>query len=143
MHIFQLRKQPKDCPEHFINYNDSYCAKQAHPTHSQGDYKNESLINTLQLLYHIFKPQDCPPINKTFEHGLMSGNASTSGAAYSFYCDDGYSIDGQVTLICNESGQWNGSIPVCSRGKNESYLLLCTLLFINDFGVHKVDSLSF
>ncbi|XP_020611644.1 E-selectin-like isoform X2 [Orbicella faveolata] len=67
--------------------------------------------------------KDCPPINLTFEHGLISGNRSTSGAAYSFSCDDGYSINGQVTLICNEYGQWNGSIPVCSRvltGKKET-----------------------
>ena len=132
LHILQLRKQLNDCLKHFINYNDSYCATQANRTHSQRDYKIESLINTLQLFCHIFKPQDCPPINKTFEHGLMSGNRSTTGAAYSFYCDDGYSINGQDTLICNEYGQWNGSIPECSRGKNESYFycVLCFLLII-------------
>ena len=61
-------------------------------------------------------------MNTTLEHGHITGNGSTSGAAYRFDCDEGYSIDGEATLTCNEHGQWNGSVPVCARGKNSDLL---------------------
>ena len=55
-------------------------------------------------------------MNRTLENGHIDGNGSTSGAVYSFLCDEGYSIDGETSLRCDEKGQWNGSIPVCLKG---------------------------
>ena len=55
-------------------------------------------------------------MNRTLENGHIDGNGYTSGAVYSFLCDEGYSIDGETSLRCDEKGQWNGSIPVCLKG---------------------------
>ena len=59
-------------------------------------------------------------MNRTLENGHIDGNGSTSGAVYSFLCDEGYSIDGETSLRCDEKGQWNGSIPVCLKGRLKS-----------------------
>ncbi|XP_073244634.1 uncharacterized protein [Porites lutea] len=59
--------------------------------------------------------KDCPEINQTLEHGHMNGSGSTFGTTYSFYCDEGYKMDGQSTVFCDEQGQWNATVPVCSR----------------------------
>lgn len=53
----------------------------------------------------------------------MNGSGSTFGTTYSFYCDEGYEMDGQSTVFCDEQGQWNATIPVCSRGKKFSSLI--------------------
>ena len=60
---------------------------------------------------------DCPDLNKILEHGQISGNGSTIGSTYSFHCDEGFAIEGPSMLSCDERGQWNASVPVCSRGK--------------------------
>ena len=59
-------------------------------------------------------------MNRTLENGHIDGNGSTSGAVYSFLCDEGYSIDGETSLHCDEKGLWNGSIPVCLKGTLKS-----------------------
>ena len=59
-------------------------------------------------------------MNRTLENGHIDGNGSTSGAVYSFLCDEGYSIDGETSLRCDEKGLWNGSIPVCLKGRLNS-----------------------
>ena len=61
-------------------------------------------------------------MNRTLENGHIDGNGSTSGAVYSFLCDEGYSIDGETSLRCDEKGKWNGSIPVCLKGTLNSQL---------------------
>ena len=58
-------------------------------------------------------------MNRTLENGHIDGNGSTSGAVYSFLCDEGYSIDGETSLRCDEKGLWNGSI-VCLKGRLKS-----------------------
>ena len=58
-------------------------------------------------------------MNCTLENGHIDGNGSTSGAVYSFLCDEGYSIDGETSLRC-EKGLWIGSIPVCLKGRLKS-----------------------
>nr|XP_058948028.1 protein mesh-like [Pocillopora verrucosa] len=63
--------------------------------------------------------KDCPQMNRTLENGHIDGNGSTSGAVYSFLCDEGYSIDGETSLRCDEKGQWNGSIPVCLKAHTD------------------------
>ena len=69
----------------------------------------------LHLLHVSFL--DCPELNRTIENGHINGNGSTFGSSYSFHCDDGYTIEGQSTLVCDKRGQWNASMPVCSRGE--------------------------
>lgn len=84
--------------------------------------------------------KECPQMNSTLKNGHIYGNGSTSGAVYSFLCDEGYSIDGETSLRCNEKGQWNGHIPVCSRASTDKegrdinswyfYALICAAVLI-------------
>lgn len=76
-----------------------------------------SVAEVSTLIICCDKSLDCPEINLTLEHGHMNGSGSSFGSTYSFYCDEGYKIDGQSTVFCDEQGQWNATIPVCSRGK--------------------------
>ena len=52
----------------------------------------------------------------------MCGSASGGGVCYSgdsvgsvavYFCDDGYTLEGDTTRECLSSGLWNGSTPKC------------------------------
>ena len=79
----------------------------------------------------------------------MCGSVSGGGVCYSgdsvgsvavYFCDDGYTLDGDSTRECLPSGLWNGTTPQCveidRNGMHECTLtqhciLYCTIVFSN------------
>ena len=54
----------------------------------------------------------------------MCGSVSGGGVCYSgdrvgsvavYFCDDGYTLEGDTTRECLSSGLWNGSTPQCVK----------------------------
>jgi len=51
-------------------------------------------------------------------------------------CDEGYQVQGQQRLVCQESGKWNGSMPTCI-GKMYYYLKFVFLVYLFSFSYCK------
>ena len=56
------------------------------------------------------------------EENRVCGSVSGGGVCYSgdsvgsvavYFCDDGYSLEGDTTRECLSSGLWNGTTPQC------------------------------
>ncbi|XP_052796583.1 sushi, von Willebrand factor type A, EGF and pentraxin domain-containing protein 1-like isoform X2 [Mya arenaria] len=59
---------------------------------------------------------DCKELPKLV-HGQFLRNGTTYESVGVFYCDDGYDLIGDDTVYCQDSGEWNGTTPVCSIKK--------------------------
>jgi len=60
----------------------------------------------------------CPQLPLALEHGNVYGSGHIKGDVYRFTCHESYSLVGQDALYCNETGRWNGSVPICLKGNN-------------------------
>ncbi|XP_063401402.1 sushi, von Willebrand factor type A, EGF and pentraxin domain-containing protein 1-like [Mytilus trossulus] len=60
----------------------------------------------------------CVPISCPLLTAPNNGQLSTTGQTYrnnaTYYCNDGYTIDGERLRICQSNGTWSGSSPICS-----------------------------
>ena len=63
------------------------------------------------------------------EENRACGSVSGGGLCYSgdsvgsvavYFCDDGYTLEGDTTRECLSSGLWNGSTPQCARKDGKS-----------------------
>ena len=63
------------------------------------------------------------------EENRVCGSVSGGGVCYSgdsvgsvavYFCDDGYTLEGDTTRECLSSGLWNGSTPQCISYTNGS-----------------------
>ncbi|XP_074609533.1 protein mesh-like isoform X5 [Acropora palmata] len=59
--------------------------------------------------------KDCQELNKTLENGHVNGSGLSPGSTYTFHCHEGHTVQGESVISCNVRGQWNGSVPICSR----------------------------
>ena len=59
---------------------------------------------------------DCPDLPSSIPNGKGNGTGFVEGSKHHFTCDEGYSLVGQRALHCNNTGAWNGSVPVCLIG---------------------------
>ena len=55
----------------------------------------------------------CPELTAP-RSGSKDSNASVYGTLVTFMCDQGYALQGNDSLTCLASGQWDGSEPSCS-----------------------------
>lgn len=75
-------------------------------------HTDDRIVDTgFSAYFETYKPAaDCdtpsPPPNGSMEHLHRQLN---------FDCEAGYQLVGSETLICQENGEWNGSIPQCKR----------------------------
>ena len=69
------------------------------------------------------------------EENRVCGSVSGGGVCYSgdsvgsvavYFCDDGYTLEGDTTRECLSSGLWNGSTPQCAKKDGRNF-------FDNDF----------
>ncbi|XP_074631718.1 sushi domain-containing protein 2-like [Acropora palmata] len=60
-------------------------------------------------------PKECPQLPLALEHGNVYGSGHIKGDVYRFTCHESYSLVGQDALYCNETGRWNGSVPICLK----------------------------
>ena len=57
-----------------------------------------------------------------------SGDSVGSVAVY--FCDDGYTLDGDSTRECLSSGLWNGTTPQC-HGKEVKLIFYSVLILLH------------
>ena len=60
---------------------------------------------------------ECPILPSSIAHGFVQGSGSLEGDRYQFICENGYSLIGDDTLVCMDTGVWNGSFSSCLIGK--------------------------
>ncbi|XP_059573554.1 complement receptor type 2 [Alligator mississippiensis] len=63
------------------------------------------------------------PLPPSISNGKLSSQASavfTPGMSASYSCDPGYTVTGEASISCTESGTWSLPIPQC-KGKSCSY----------------------
>ena len=78
------------------------------------------------------------------EVNRVCGSVSGGGVCYSgdsvgsvavYFCDDGYTLDGDSTRECLSSGLWNGTTPQCVETDREGihYFLNAKITFYTFF----------
>ena len=55
---------------------------------------------------------ECSPLNTPL-NGTVSSNNVVVETIVLFICQNGYEVGGQPALLCQESGNWNGTEPIC------------------------------
>ena len=57
--------------------------------------------------------------------GRVCYSGDSVGSVAVYFCDDGYTLQGDSTRECLSTGLWNGSTPLCieSDGRPYSYLI--------------------
>ena len=74
-----------------------------------------SPTNKLKHTYHetLIVTVDCgpPPV---FLNGTVSYQNTTEGSEAHYYCDDGFTLEGEMTAVCRADGMWSFP-PVCRR----------------------------
>ena len=114
----------------------SFCTP-TYSTHSGRDiYNNYTIVIILNNLwiYHmkgkdkqkfliVFYVVTCPPLS-TPQYGTLGYNSSllrdlylttgySVGTVASFSCHGFYRMEGSSSIVCESSGNWNGSTPTC------------------------------
>ncbi|KAL9985251.1 hypothetical protein ACROYT_G007629 [Oculina patagonica] len=76
-----------------------------------------SVISCLHGRWNGSKPSCqsvCLPFG-SFENGHAHGNGTSVGSLYWFTCAKGFTLIGSNTILCGKDGQWNGTLPKCSK----------------------------
>jgi len=55
------------------------------------------------------------------QNGSLSTNDHYPGVAVNVSCDPGFTISGDFSLVCLDSGRWNHGLPSCIPGKSVSF----------------------
>ena len=90
------------------------------------DYGDDKWQNCKCRVYHgafssyfpFYLFPECPQLPLAIEHGYIHGSGHIEGDIYRFTCHESYSLVGQDALYCNDTGTWNGSVPICLKGNN-------------------------
>lgn len=48
-------------------------------------------------------------------HGKVQEHTLNTGRALEFYCDKGYSLVGEATVVCVGGNVWSSAFPTCQR----------------------------
>ncbi len=67
------------------------------------------------------------------DNGLVTITIGNFGSNASYTCETGYNLNGDMTRMCQDSGDWSGTAPTCDRKLNYMALLYCfyDLIFIH------------
>ena len=57
---------------------------------------------------------DCGPLSRPPDGSVTTASGTLFGATATYACTVGYTLTGSATRICEVSGAWSGSAPVCS-----------------------------
>jgi CUB/sushi domain-containing protein len=60
------------------------------------------------------KPSHHCPLVPGIEHGTVSYNGTYRGATLTYYCDEGYKMEGAAERKCRRNKTWSRSPPVCT-----------------------------
>lgn len=76
----------------------------------------------ISLLF--FDLSECPILPSSIAHGSVHASGSLEGDRYRSICEPGYSLIGDDTLVCTDTGVWNGSFPTCLIGKLKELVVI-------------------
>lgn len=74
----------------------------------------------------------CPTLPSFISHGLVIGSEVVYGATVTYICDTGYILIGPSVVECQETGDWNSSVPSCQIKHCEKLQLYHGTLSSND-----------
>ncbi|XP_038073805.1 sushi domain-containing protein 2-like [Patiria miniata] len=68
-------------------------------------------------------------------NGRKEVSRGSVGGVASFTCDDGYTLQGDNELVCQENGQWSGEVPICEASGLQAWqivviVVVCCLVLI-------------
>ena len=69
----------------------------------------------------MYAAVDCGNLTD-ISNGLVSLTETTFGSIATYSCDEGFGLQGSSERVCEATGQWNGSEPLCEsnqRGERE------------------------
>ena len=71
------------------------------------------MVQVLAFIASLQITVDCghPPV---FLDGTVSYLNTTEGSEAHYHCDDGFTLEGEMTAVCRADGRWN-STPVCRQ----------------------------
>ena len=74
------------------------------------------------LILCVFFLLECCPL-----YDPPNGNVSYTGLVFgsiaTYHCAEGYQLKGTNQRFCGSDGMWNGSMPVCEKGKVNFYMM--------------------
>jgi len=71
-------------------------------------------------LYLCFFLSECLPV-QPLENGHVRGSGTNVGSRYWFTCNEGFTLIGSSIILCENDGQWNGTLPNCFEGRMNLY----------------------
>lgn len=124
---FDIEEHPDVvCPYDYLKINAGqkrkygpYCGKKL-PRNitSSGNYIHMEFVSDDSGNYRGFKAFydthgiRCPPLTAP-DHGNMTGDDFTFKQTVAFACDEGYLLTGSAVRECKNTGDWDGTPPVC------------------------------
>ena len=72
---------------------------------------NPHLSHTLLPLPPPFS--DCPTLNLP-DHVIADTDATSTDTVVNFSCEDGYTLEGDESMLCTDTGDWKGAVPKCT-----------------------------
>ena len=66
----------------------------------------------INIFGHPVVAVDCGDLTDP-ENGAVSVVNTTLGSMANYTCNRGFDISGDVTRVCQQEGEWSGSIPKC------------------------------
>lgn len=80
----------------------------------EGSMTRSCLINeTWSLEIPFCQIVSCMPPPE-IDHGRVEGKNFTFGSSIQYFCDFGYQLEGQSTLMCLAEKMWSGPVPQCA-----------------------------
>ena len=72
-----------------------------------------TIVQVLALIANLQITVDCgpPPV---FLNGTVSYQTTTERSEADYRCDDGFTLEGEMTAVCRADGRWS-STPVCRQ----------------------------
>ncbi|XP_072543610.1 sushi, von Willebrand factor type A, EGF and pentraxin domain-containing protein 1 isoform X2 [Salminus brasiliensis] len=58
-------------------------------------------------------PEDCARPDRIL-HGKVQEHSLATGKTLEFFCDKGYTLQGESQIVCMENGSWSSAFPICS-----------------------------
>ncbi|XP_038072987.1 sushi domain-containing protein 2-like [Patiria miniata] len=68
-------------------------------------------------------------------NGRKEVSRGSVGGVASFTCDDGYTLQGESELVCQENGQWSDEVPICEASGLQAWqivviVVVCCLVLL-------------
>ncbi|XP_072887036.1 C4b-binding protein alpha chain-like [Hemitrygon akajei] len=111
----------------------SYGAKASYYCEEGYTLTGEETISCMDTGAWSHPPPNCTEITchhpPTISHGTVTqGEEWSYGAKASYYCEEGYTLTGEETIYCTDTGAWSHPPPICTvRAATKQFPMLVTI----------------